>query len=91
MVELAQVTQKTVCDAEVKDFKKVMDNLKATMADISNDISKPNLTKDQLLVHLSVMVGRYSNVFEVLSNLMGCIAKALSDDKDKVAETLNRP
>ncbi|KAF9372257.1 hypothetical protein CPC16_002524, partial [Podila verticillata] len=52
---------------------------------------KPNLTKDQLLVHLNVMVGRYSNVFEVLSNLMGCIAKALSDDKDKVAETLNRP
>ncbi|KAF9383711.1 hypothetical protein CPB97_006224 [Podila verticillata] len=89
--DLHKVAQKTFCDAEVKDFEKAMDNLKATMADISNDITKPNLTKDQLLAHLGVMVGSYSNVFEALSNLRGCIAKALSDDKDKVAEMPDRP
>lgn len=88
--DLHKVAHKTFCDAEVRDFEKAMDDLKAMMEDISNDISKSNLTKAQVLVHLGMMVGSYSNVFEALSNLMGCISKALSDDKDKAADSTDR-
>ncbi|KAG0353254.1 hypothetical protein BG005_007425 [Podila minutissima] len=84
--EPQKVALKAFCDAEVKDFEKAMDDLKIMMEAVATDLTKPSLTKDQVIVHLGAMVGGYSKVFEALTSLTNTVAKTLSDDKTAATE-----
>ncbi|KAG0028720.1 hypothetical protein BGZ82_008268 [Podila clonocystis] len=79
LCELQKVAQKTFYNAKVKVFEKAMDDLMVMLEGRATDLTKPCLTKDQVVFHLNAIVGGYSNVFGALASLR--ITIALSDGK----------